>query len=72
VAKAINAKTVQQLYRAATVAKKLDVTVTTVWRYVDQGILPQPMTLSAGCKVFESQKIEEYIESVMAQAVCNG
>ena len=71
VAKVMPTKPDPQLYRAKTVAQKMDVTVTTVWRYVDSGRLPQPIDLSEGCKVWDAQVINDYIASLTAQAVCN-
>ena len=55
----------QQFYRAATVARMLDVTKTTVWRWSAQGILPPAIKLGdGGCSVFDAGAVDEFIAQV--------
>ena len=70
VAKALEAKPVQQLYRAATVAKMLDVTKTTVWRWAAEGILPPAIKLGGGCTVFDAAALHEFIDGKKME-MCN-
>lgn len=65
-------QTEPQLYRARRVAEKLNVTVTTVWRYVADGTIPEPVELSPGCKVWNAQDINDFITSLTAGEVCHG
>ena len=51
----------KQFYRAATVARMLDVTKTTVWRWSAQGILPPAIKLGGGCTVFDAAAVDEVV-----------
>lgn len=48
--------------RAASVAKKIDVSESTVWKYVKDGILPRPLKISARTSLFRASDIDDAIE----------
>lgn len=50
--------------RAKSVAKQLDISEATVWRFVQQNILPKPIKLSARTTVWRSDDIDAAIESI--------
>jgi predicted DNA-binding transcriptional regulator AlpA len=48
--------------RVKSVAERLDVSKSTVWRLVQQGILPKPIKLSSRTTVWKSDDIDAAIE----------
>jgi len=53
--------------RVKSVANKLDVSQATIWRFVQQEILPKPIKLSARTTVWRSEDIDAAIESIAAK-----
>lgn len=50
----------QEIYVSdAQLAKRYNISRSTVWRWVKAGILPQPVKLSPGCTRFKASAIEE-------------
>lgn len=50
-----------ELGRDRDVAKELNVSRPTVWRYVSQGIIPKPIKLSTGCTRFDMKAVRRSI-----------
>ena len=50
--------------RAKSVAKGMDVSESTVWRYVKNGILPPPIRLSSRTTVWRAVDIDTAIEKI--------
>jgi prophage regulatory protein len=53
--------------RVKSVARNLDVSTATVWRYVQQNILPKPIKLSARTTVWRADDIDAAIESIATE-----
>jgi len=53
-----------QYLRVKSVADKLDVSEATVWRFVQQNILPKPIKLSARTTVWRADDIDAAIEGI--------
>lgn len=43
------------------VAKELGISRCTVWRYADNGIIPQPLRISPGCSRFNMKAVRQAI-----------
>ncbi|MBQ0795097.1 helix-turn-helix transcriptional regulator [Zhongshania sp.] len=54
--------------RAKSVAQLLDMSESTVWRLVQQGILPKPIKLTPRTTVWRVDEINAAIENVVARA----
>jgi excisionase family DNA binding protein len=54
----------QELLSAKEVASRLSVTSRTVWRWVSQGKLPQPLRLSRACVRWRSGDLEHFLEAL--------
>ena len=50
--------------RVKSVAKRLDVSESAIWRYVQQGILPKPIKLTPRTTVWRASDIDAAIEKV--------
>lgn len=50
--------------RVKSVAKQLDVSEATIWRFVQQKILPKPIKLSARTTVWRADDIDAAIEKL--------
>jgi predicted DNA-binding transcriptional regulator AlpA len=50
--------------RVKSVAKRLDMSQSSVWRLVQQGILPKPIKLTPRTTFWRSWEIDEAIESI--------
>ena len=50
--------------RVKSVAKRLDMSESTVWRLVQQGILPKPLKLTPRTTVWRADDIDAAIEKV--------
>ena len=50
--------------RAKAVAEKLDMSVSSVWRLVAQGVLPKPTKLTPRTTLFSETDIDEAIEKI--------
>ncbi|MFX4211996.1 helix-turn-helix transcriptional regulator [Aliarcobacter butzleri] len=48
--------------RAKDVAKKLDISIGTVWLYTKKNILPKPIKLSQRVTVWDEEEIDKLIE----------
>jgi len=55
--------------RVKSVAKQLDVSEATVWRFVQQNILPKPIKLSARTTVWRADDIDSAIESIASNNI---
>lgn len=47
-------------YKASTVAKKFDVSVTTVWRWSKSGVIPPPIKISENISRWDAEEIDEF------------
>jgi prophage regulatory protein len=54
--------------RAKSVAELLDMSESTVWRLVQQGILPKPIKLTPRTTVWRVDEINTAIENIVARA----
>jgi prophage regulatory protein len=54
--------------RAKSVAQLLDMSESTVWRLVQQGILPKPIKLTPRTTVWRVDEINTAIENIVARA----
>ena len=54
--------------RAKSVAKRLDMSESTVWRLVQQGILPKPIKLTPRTTFWRSSDIDEAIEKFASES----
>lgn len=54
--------------RAKTVAKRLDVSESAIWRYAQQGILPKPIKLTPRTTVWRASDIDAAIEKIAASS----
>lgn len=52
--------------RAKQIAKDKDISVSTVWRWVHAGILPQPIKLTSRTTVWRADDVEAAIEKIAA------
>ena len=52
--------------RVKSVAKRLDVSESAIWRYAQQGILPKPIKLTPRTTVWRSDDVEAAIEKLAA------
>ncbi len=52
--------------RAKSVAKKLDISISSVWRLTQKGILPQPRRLTPRTTVWCSDDVDAAIEKIAA------
>ncbi len=51
--------------RVKSVAERLDVSKSTVWRLSQQGVLPKPIKLSPRTTVWRSDEIDEAVNKIM-------
>jgi prophage regulatory protein len=58
--------------RVRSVAERLDISESSVWRFVQQGILPNPIKLTPRTTVWKSADIEAAIESLASGGQENG
>lgn len=54
--------------RVKSVAKQLDVSVSTVWRFTKQGILPKPIKLASRTTVWLASDIYAAVEKISGEA----
>lgn len=52
----------QKYLRVKTVAQRLDISPSSVWRLVQQGVLPKPIKLTPRTTVWRASEIDESIE----------
>lgn len=57
------------IMRKAELAEKLGVSSTTIWRWVNEGELPKPITLGPRIIGWEVTVIEQWLESKRTQEV---
>jgi prophage regulatory protein len=50
--------------RVKSVAQQLDVSESTIWRFVQQGVLPKPIKLTARTTVWRADEIDAAIEKL--------
>jgi len=50
--------------RVSNVAKKLDVSKSTIYRFVKKGLIPPPIRLSTGTSVWSVSDIDAFIEKM--------
>lgn len=50
--------------RAKAVAEKLDMSISSVWRLVAQGVLPKPTKLTPRTTLFSESDIDEAIDKI--------
>ena len=54
--------------RVSNVAKKLDVSKATIYRFVRKGLLPPPIKLSTGTSVWPVSDINAFIEKMRGES----
>lgn len=62
----------QKLIRMEALLKKLSISRTTVWRWVKQGHLPQPLRIGPNCVAWPESQIDEWIASRGTGSVVGG
>lgn len=58
----MNAKT--QIIRPKALAKQLDISVTTLWRWRLQGVIPQPVVLGSRIIGWDQSTIDEWLQKL--------
>ena len=53
-----------QYKRARQIASRLDISVSTVWRWAKAGKLPKPIKLSNRVTVFDSDEVDAAVEAM--------
>jgi len=53
--------------RVKSVAKRLDVSKSTIWRLVQRGILPKPLKLSQRTTVWKAEDVDAAIEKIAGE-----
>ena len=53
-----------QLYRVKTLAKKLDMGVSTIWKMVNEGNFPQPIKLGGRFTAWRSEDVQGWIDKL--------
>ena len=54
-------------YRAKSVAQKLDMGVSTIFKYTSLGLFPKPMQLSTRLSVYKGEELETWVNEVAPQ-----
>ena len=53
-----------QIIRAKALAKTMGVSTTTLWRWRQQGVIPQPMLIGSRVVGWDKKSIDEWIENL--------
>ena len=54
----------EPFYRAKTIAQKLDMGVSTIFKYTSLGLFPKPMQLSTRLSVYKGEDLEVWVNEV--------